>query len=99
MKEEDREIQISVQDCGMGISTSDMAHIFDPFYRSPHVVAAHIPGTGLGLSIAKRSVEALGGELNVSSQLGVGSVFTVRLPFANESLHRIHMAPAARTGT
>jgi signal transduction histidine kinase len=99
MNDEGREIQISVQDCGIGIPASDLAHIFEPFYRSPHVVAAHIPGTGLGLSIAKRSVEALGGDLNVSTQFGVGSVFTVRLPFANESLHRIRMAPAARTGT
>jgi signal transduction histidine kinase len=99
MNEEGREVDINVQDCGIGIPASDLAHIFEPFYRSPHVVAAHIPGTGLGLSISKRSVEALGGELNVSSQLGVGSVFTVRLPFANESLHRIRMAPAARTGT
>jgi signal transduction histidine kinase len=97
MNEEVRAIQISVQDRGIGIPASDLAHIFEPFYRSPQVVAAHIPGTGLGLSIAKRSAEAFGGELSVSTQLGVGSVFTVRLPFANQGWQGIQMAPNART--
>ena len=44
------------------------------------VVASQIRGTGLGLAIAKRSAEAFGGTLSVESQIGVGSVFTLRLP-------------------
>jgi signal transduction histidine kinase len=95
LHQEAQEIEISVQDRGMGIPASDLAHIFEPFYRSPQALAAHIPGTGLGLSIAKRSAEALGGGLSVSTQIGVGSVFTVRLPFANEALQGIrrHRVP------
>ena len=74
------EVEISVQDRGVGISDTDLPHIFDPFYRSPQVVAAQIRGTGLGLSIAKRSAEACGGRLTVKSEVGVGSTFTLHLP-------------------
>lgn len=99
MNEEDRELQISVADRGIGINASELGHIFDPFYRSPQVVAAQIRGTGLGLSIAKRSAEALGGRLTVSTQSGVGSVFTVRLPLANDRLQSRPVAQNARTGS
>jgi two-component system sensor histidine kinase BaeS len=64
----------------MGIATTDLPYVFDPFFRSPQVVASQIRGTGLGLAIAKRSAEAFGGTLSVESQIGVGSVFTLRLP-------------------
>lgn len=77
-----REVQISVQDRGPGISSSDLSRIFEPFYRSPKVVAAQIHGTGLGLSIAKSIMEAVGGRLSVVSQEGVGSTFTLYLSVA-----------------
>ncbi len=73
-------VWISVEDSGVGIASSDMPHIFEPFYRSPQAVAAQIHGTGLGLSIVKRNVEAFGGRLSVMSEVGVGSVFTLHLP-------------------
>jgi len=76
------ELRISVADRGIGIDSSEMSFIFDPFYRSPRVQAAQIHGTGLGLSLAKRIAEAMGGRLTVSSQLGVGSIFTLHLQFA-----------------
>ena len=79
-----KEIRISVQDHGMGISTSELPHIFEPFYRSPKVVAAQIHGTGLGLSLAKRLALAMGGRLSVVSEVGVGSIFTLHLPVAQE---------------
>jgi signal transduction histidine kinase len=56
--------------------------------RSPQVIGAKIQGTGLGLSIAKRSAEALGGNLTVSTQIGTGSVFTVHLPPAKRVRQR-----------
>ena len=68
----------------MGISTSELPHIFEPFYRSPKVVAAQIHGTGLGLSLAKRLALAMGGRLSVVSEVGVGSIFTLHLPVAEE---------------
>ena len=64
-----------------------MPRIFEPFYRSPRVVAAQIHGTGLGLSIAKSIIEAVGGRLSVVSEAGVGSTFTVHLPVAEEDRH------------
>ena len=82
MNRDQNEIQISVRDRGIGIHDSDLKRIFEPFYRSPQVIAAKIQGTGLGLSIAKRSAEAFGGDLTVSTEVGTGSVFTVHLPAA-----------------
>lgn len=79
-----REIQISVQDRGIGIDKSELPHIFEPFYRSPAVSAAQIHGTGLGLPIAQRIAEAMNGKLTVESKLGSGSTFTLHLPIAKQ---------------
>ena len=79
-KGESKEVQISVQDHGPGISSSDLRHIFEPFYRSPKVVDAQIHGTGLGLTVADRIAKAMGGRLSVTSEEGVGSTFTLHLP-------------------
>lgn len=76
------EILIRVQDRGVGISESDLPHIFEPFYRSPKSVDAQIHGTGLGLAVAKRIAEAMGGRLSVASEVDVGSVFTLHLRVA-----------------
>lgn len=77
-----QEVRISVSDRGIGIDSSELAHIFDPFYRSPRVHAAQIHGTGLGLSLAKRIAEAMGGRLSVVSELSAGSTFTLHLQTA-----------------
>jgi len=79
------EVCISVQDRGLGIDISELRHIFEPFYRSPSVMAAQIRGTGLGLAVARRIAQAMGGDLTVKSELEVGSVFTLHLPAADES--------------
>ena len=79
-----KEVWISVQDHGVGISTSDLSRIFEPFYRVPGVVSARIPGTGLGLSIAQSTAAALGGTLSVTSEVRVGSIFTLHLPAAQD---------------
>jgi signal transduction histidine kinase len=81
-----KEIRISVQDQGTGISASELQHVFEPFYRSPRVVAAQIHGTGLGLAVTKHLVEAMQGRVSVVSEVGVGSVFTIYLPVADESV-------------
>jgi len=80
-----RHVRIRVQDHGIGIDSADLPFVFDPFFRSSQVVAAQIRGTGLGLAIAKRSAEAFGGTLSVESQVGLGSVFTLRLPAFDET--------------
>lgn len=80
-----REIQIAVRDRGMGIAKSELARVFEPFYRSPAVVAEQIHGTGLGLSLSKNIAEAMGGHLTVESELGSGSVFTLHLPIGEDN--------------
>ena len=79
-----REIQIAVEDRGIGIDKSELPHIFEPFYRSPAVSAAQIHGTGLGLPLAKTIAEAMNGKLTVESKLGTGSTFTLHLPVAKQ---------------
>lgn len=68
-----------VQDTGIGISKDHLPFIFDQFYRVKRSEDQKIKGTGLGLSIAKKIVEAHGGSIQVSSEEGQGSTFTVFL--------------------
>ena len=77
------EVCISVEDHGIGIDSTDLKQIFEPFYRSPVVTAAQIHGTGLGLPLAKSIAEAMGGKITVVSKLGTGSRFTLHLPVAH----------------
>ena len=81
-----KEIQISVHDHGIGIPSSDLPNIFEPFYRSSRVVTAQIRGSGLGLAIAKRSADAMGARLSVNSEVDRGSIFTLHLPIAHENV-------------
>lgn len=98
MDPEENAILMSVKDKGIGIEAAEISHIFEPFYRSPQVTEAKIQGTGLGLSIAKRSAEVCGGDLTVSTEVGVGSVFTVHLPIANQSRQKASTAESAIGG-
>jgi signal transduction histidine kinase len=88
------EIRISVEDWGIGIDSSDLPHIFEPFYRSPAVAAAQIHGTGLGLPLAKSIAEAMSGKITVVSKIGIGSVFTLHLPVSGKG--NWQMAAVAR---
>jgi signal transduction histidine kinase len=72
----DENIVIEVSDNGDGISPEHQAHIFEMFYRATESGK----GTGLGLYILKRSVERLKGTVEIKSEVGQGSVFTVMLP-------------------
>ena len=78
------EAWIRVSDTGPGISAEEQERIFEPFYRSKR--DRRFPqGLGLGLTIARDLVEAHGGRLELSSTLGQGSEFTVRLPVGARS--------------
>ena len=73
---------VSVADTGVGIPERDLAKIFDRFYRVDKARAREKGGTGLGLSIVKWIVDQHDGKIDVTSQVGKGTIFTVRLPLA-----------------
>lgn len=73
----DDELVLRVADTGEGISERDLGSIFDRFYQAERV---HPRGSGIGLSLAKAFVELHGGTISVESTVGIGSVFTVKLP-------------------
>jgi signal transduction histidine kinase len=72
----DESVQIIIYDNGKGISPDKQKSIFEPFYTTK----APGKGTGLGLSISQRIVKQHGGSIQVKSQPGIGSEFTVTLP-------------------
>ena len=73
------ELVISVNDTGPGIRQADMVHLFKKFYRS-QATEASVQGTGLGLAICKKIVEAHDGYIDVQSEIGIGTTFSVHLP-------------------
>jgi signal transduction histidine kinase len=98
--EVNREVRIAVSDRGIGIDGSELADIFEPFYRSSRVNALQIHGTGLGLSLAKRTMEAMGGKISVVSELSIGSTFTIHLPTTERNgLERARATPQPHSST
>jgi signal transduction histidine kinase/FixJ family two-component response regulator len=79
---------IEIEDTGPGMSAEELGRIFEPFARGATAGPA-APGAGLGLTIAKMLIDLMGGEMNVQSTPGVGSVFSLRL-----FLPRVHEMPA-----
>ncbi|MDY6939219.1 MAG: PAS domain-containing protein [Cyanobacteriota bacterium] len=78
-------VVFQIQDRGIGIPPEDLSHLFESFHRAKNV--GTIPGTGLGLAIVKRCVELHGGVIKVTSQVGIGTTFTVTLPLNSEREH------------
>ncbi|WP_433344846.1 sensor histidine kinase [Micromonospora sp. CA-111912] len=73
-------VAISVADQGIGIAPTDVERVFERFYRADQARSRATGGTGLGLAIVKHIVSNHGGRVEVSSTLGGGSTFTLRLP-------------------
>jgi len=75
-------VQVQVQDTGAGIAPEDLPHIWERFYRAQATRAQDTAGAGLGLALVKELTEAMGGRVSVSSEAGMGSCFSVWLPYA-----------------
>ncbi len=76
----DHEIQIQVQDHGIGIEKKHLPRLFERFYRVDKARSRALGGTGLGLAIVKHIAQAHGGHVTVESRLGEGSLFSIHLP-------------------
>ena len=86
-------IEISVTDNGIGISNSDIERLFRPFTQLDSKLSRQYAGTGLGLSLVLRLAELHGGSVEVKSELGKGSCFTVSLPWSESKSHFPQPAP------
>ena len=88
----DAQIKIEVSDTGIGIAKSAQGRVFEDFTQADDTIMNRFGGTGLGLAITRRLVALMGGRLDLRSAEGVGSTFSVTLPFARVD------APAAGLG-
>lgn len=73
---------VSITDTGIGIAAGDLPYIFDEFRQVDGSSSRRHEGTGLGLAIARKAARMLGGDIEVTSTLGLGSIFTLSLPLA-----------------
>ena len=92
VRADDQDVWFEVIDTGVGIAPAQAERIFDPFWQVERPNVRRAGGTGLGLSVSQRYARLLGGDVRVSSEPGVGSTFTVRLPLRYDETH----AEAAR---
>lgn len=76
------DVIFQVKDSGIGMTPEFLERIFEPFERAEDSRVSKINGTGLGMAITKNLVDTMGGTIEVESQLGVGSTFTVTLPLS-----------------
>lgn len=74
---------VAVRDSGVGIPAADLPHLFEQFYRATNV-SGHIAGTGIGLATARQVVQLHAGRIEVESEEGQGSTFTIRLPIGED---------------
>ena len=94
-------VRTRVSDTGIGMSQDYLTRIFEAFTREKNTTRSKIAGTGLGMSIVKRYVDLLGGTIQVESELGKGSTFTVtlKLKIADESYYENRQIENPETGT
>ena len=73
-------VEVRVRDDGIGIAAEHLTHIFDPFFQVAHYMTRKVEGMGIGLSIVKHIIDDHGGRIEVTSELEVGTTFTVHVP-------------------
>lgn len=94
-QDDTRALHFAVRDTGIGIPADRVDHLFEDFTQGDSSTTRRFGGTGLGLAICRRLVEQMNGNLEVESQVGVGTQFefTIRVPVA-KSVHRTHVDAA-----
>jgi len=92
-------VRITVQDTGIGISDQDVQALFQPFIQVDSDLNRQYEGTGLGLALVKRLVELHGGRVSLTSEVGVGSRFSIDLPCASRPAVQPLAAVVATTKT
>jgi two-component system OmpR family sensor kinase len=90
---DDKSLIVEVADEGIGISPEDQTRIFEPFFRSDRSRTRATGGVGLGLVVVRRIVDAHHGSIDVTSELGKGTRFTVTLPLAQPPASATHALP------
>jgi two-component system phosphate regulon sensor histidine kinase PhoR len=78
-----QQLEIKVSDNGQGMETKELNNIFEKFYRIQNNNIHNSKGLGLGLYFVKKIIANYGGKINVSSQLNLGSTFTISIPYEN----------------
>ncbi|WP_050132958.1 two-component system sensor histidine kinase RcsC [Yersinia alsatica] len=73
-------LEFRVRDTGVGINAREINQLFDPFFQVGTGVQRHFQGTGLGLAICEKLVNLMDGDVEVVSELGMGSIFAIRIP-------------------
>jgi PAS domain S-box-containing protein len=86
-------VSFAVADTGVGIAPKNIDDIMEPFRQLPQPGVAKTRGAGLGLTISAKIAAALGGEIMVESELGVGSTFTLTVPVQGPDSQRVHDGP------
>jgi len=92
-----RTVVLTVEDTGLGIGAEDAERVFEEFFQVPNRLQPSVKGTGLGLPYARRTVEALGGTLTLSSEPGHGSTFRVVFPVTQDTEAGSGVADRLRT--
>ena len=86
LRESDGQMELSVQDTGVGIPKSELPRLFERFHRIAGQKSRSYEGSGIGLALVQELVKLLGGEIRAESEAGVGTTFTIQVPFGTAHL-------------
>ncbi len=86
----------TVEDTGIGMTPEFLKHIYEPFAQEGDDARSKFQGTGMGMPIVKSLIDMMGGTIEISSELGVGSTFTVQIPLDIDKDPQAHTQPAKK---
>lgn len=84
----------TIEDTGIGMTPEFLKHIYEPFAQEGNDARSKFQGTGMGMPIVKSLIDMMGGTIEISSELGVGSTFNVQIPLDIDKNPRAHIKPA-----